>query len=341
MHAERVLLVEPRGFCAGVEMAIKALALMVLRCGPPVYCVHDIVHNERVVARFRRLGVRFVDRVEQLPPGVPALLSAHGSAPGALAVAAAGASVLVDSACPLVTKVHHELAARARDGYEIVYVGHDGHDESTGALAVAPDRTRLVTAVADVDRLPRTGRPVAVLAQTTMAVDEWAAVVAAARQRFGNVWTARREDICYATSNRQAALRDVAGDVDAVVVVGSASSANTTALVRVARRAGATRVLRVDGADELPTGGVVATVAVTAGASAPEDAVGEVVQALRPVVVARAAPIDERTHFPLPAALRRLLADDDDGTALLALERELSAAELLARVEATITARAA
>ena len=341
MHAERVLLVEPRGFCAGVEMAIKALALMVLRFGPPVYCVHDIVHNDRVVARFRRLGVRFVDRVEQLPPGVPVLLSAHGTAPGALAVAAARASVLVDSACPLVTKVHHELAARARDGYDIVYVGHDGHDEASGALGVAPDRTRLVTGVADVDRLPRTGRPVAVLAQTTLAVDEWTEVVVAARRRFGRVWTARREDICYATSNRQRALRDVAAAVDAVIVVGSASSANTAALVRVARRAGVARVLRVDGACELPDAGRVATVAVTAGASAPEDAVCEVIQALRPVIVERTAPLDERTHFPLPAAMRRLLADDDEGAALLALERELSAVELLARVEATITARAA
>jgi 4-hydroxy-3-methylbut-2-enyl diphosphate reductase len=341
MHADRVLLVEPRGFCAGVEMAIKALALMVLRCGPPVYCVHDIVHNDRVVARFRRLGVRFVDRVEQLPPGVPVLLSAHGTAPGALAMAATRAAVLVDSACPLVTKVHHELAARARDGYDVVYVGHDGHDESSGALGVAPDRTRLVTGVADVDRLPRTGRPVAVLAQTTLAVDEWTEVVVAARRRFGPVWTARREDICYATSNRQGALRDVAGAVDAVIVVGSASSANTAALVRVARRAGVTRVLRVDGACELPDADRVATVAVTAGASAPEDAVCEVIQALRPVIVERTAPHDERTHFPLPAALRRLLADDDEGAALLALERELSATELLARVEATITARAA
>jgi 4-hydroxy-3-methylbut-2-en-1-yl diphosphate reductase len=341
MHAERVFLVEPRGFCAGVEMAIKALALMVLRCGPPVYCVHDIVHNDRVIARFRRLGVRFVDRVEQLPPDVPALLSAHGTAPGAFATAAARASVLVDSACPLVTKVHHELAARARDGYDIVYVGQDGHDESTGALGVAPDRTRLVTAVADVDRLPRTGRPVAVLAQTTLAVDEWTAVVGAASRRFGSVWTARRDDICYATSNRQAALRDVAGGVDAVIVVGSASSANTAALVRVARRAGAARVLRIDGARELSDADTVPTVAVTAGASAPEDAVREVVHALSPVVVERVAPIHERTHFPLPAALRRLLADDDDGAALLALERELSAAELLARVEATMTARAA
>jgi 4-hydroxy-3-methylbut-2-en-1-yl diphosphate reductase len=341
VHAERVLLVEPRGFCAGVEMAIKALALMVLRCGPPVYCVHDIVHNDRVVARFRRLGVRFVDRVEQLPPGIPVLLSAHGTAPGALATAVARASVLIDSACPLVTKVHHELAARARDGFDIVYVGQDGHDESTGALGVAPARTRLVTAVADVDDLPRTGRPVAVLAQTTLAVDEWTAVVGAARRRFGSVWTARRDDICYATSNRQAALHDVAGAVDAVIVVGSASSANTAALVRVARRAGAARVLRVDGSRELSGVGAVPTVAVTAGASAPEDAVREVVRALSPVIVERVAPIHERTHFPLPAALRRLLADDVDGAALLALERELSAAELLARVEATMTARAA
>jgi 4-hydroxy-3-methylbut-2-enyl diphosphate reductase len=341
MQAERVVLVEPRGFCAGVEMAVKALALMVLRFGAPVYCVHHVVHNERIVARFTRLGVRFVDRPEDIPRGAPAILSAHGSAPAAVAVASARASVLVDTACPLVTKVHHELAGRARAGYDVVYVGHEGHDEAVGVLGIAPERTTLVSAPADVERLPATDRPLAVLAQTTLAVAEWEAVVGAVRRRFGPVWTPRRDDVCFATSNRQAALRAVAPTVDAVVVVGSASSANTRALAQVARAAGVGHVERVDGPAELTSPQRFGSVAVTAGASAPDDAVRDVVAALHPVALERAAPIDERAYFPLPAALRRLLAGDDVGERLLQLERELSAGELLSRVEAAMTARAA
>jgi 4-hydroxy-3-methylbut-2-enyl diphosphate reductase len=341
MRAERVLLVEPRGFCAGVEMAIKALALMVLRFGAPVYCVHQIVHNERVVARFQRLGVRFVERVEDIPDGAAVLLSAHGTAPAAAARATSRASILFDAACPLVTKVHHEIATRAQAGYHVLYVGHDGHDEASGALGVAPAATTLVEAVDDVARLPLPRRPVAVLAQTTLAVDDWQAVVAAARTRFGEVWTARREDVCYATTNRQAALRAVAREVEAVIVVGSASSANTRALVQTARRSGASEVVRVDGAADLPVRGRASSVAVTAGASAPEDAVQEVVAALGPTVVERVEPVRERVHFPLPGALRRALAGDDEGVALLQLAEDLPAAELLARVEAAVAARAA
>lgn len=341
MQAERVLLVEPRGFCAGVEMAIKALALTVLRFGAPVYCVHHVVHNERVVRRFAALGVRFVDHPSEIPIGATALLSAHGSAPSARAEAAARASVVVDTVCPLVAKVHHELAGRARAGYHVLYVGHRGHDEAVGALGVAPGHTTLVDDAAAVSTLPDGDRPVAVLAQTTLAVDEWESVVTAARRRFGSVWTARRDDICFATTNRQTALRAVADAVDAVVVVGSASSANTRALVRVAEQAGVRHVQRVDGADDL--GGVErgATVAVTAGASAPNEAVVEVVRALRPAVVERVAPVLERAYFPLPATLRRLLADDPDGDALLRLEPHLSADELLGRVERAVSARVA
>jgi 4-hydroxy-3-methylbut-2-enyl diphosphate reductase len=322
-------------------MAIKALGLMVLRCGPPVYCVHHIVHNERVVARFQRLGVRFVERVDEVPVGAAVLLSAHGTAPAAAVRATARASIVIDTACPLVTKVHHEIANRARAGYDVLYVGHEGHDEAIGALGVAPASTTLVRSADDVTQLRTPRRPVAVLAQTTLAVDEWTDVVNAARTRFGEVWTARREDVCYATTNRQAALRAVAAEVEAVVVVGSASSANTRALVHAAWRSGATRVLRVDGADDLDDWGRVGSVAVTAGASAPEDAVHEVVAALGPSVVQQVAPVDERVHFPLPGRLRRLLAGDDEGAALLQLAQKVSADELLSRIEATVAARAA
>jgi 4-hydroxy-3-methylbut-2-enyl diphosphate reductase len=341
MQAERVILVEPRGFCAGVEMAIKALALTVLRFGPPVYCVHHIVHNERVVRRFTALGVRFVEDPAEIPPGATALLSAHGSSPAARAEAAARGSVVIDTACPLVTKVHHELAGRVRAGYEVLYVGHPGHDEALGALGVAPAHTTLVHEPRVVADLPHSDRPVAVLAQTTLAVEEWEAVVTAARQRFGTVWTPRRDDICFATTNRQTALRTVATDVDAVIVVGSASSANTRALVGVARGAGARHVERVDAASELLSTRRFGTVAVTAGASAPEEAVAEVVRALRPSVIDRAAPVRERAYFPLPAPLRRLLAGDEIGDPLLRLEQHLSADELLRWVERAVSARVA
>lgn len=341
MQVDRLILVEPRGFCAGVEMAIKALALTVLRLGAPVYCVHHVVHNERVVRRFTDLGVRFVDHPGDIPAGAPAVLSAHGTAPTAARDAAARASVVIDTACPLVTKVHHELAGRSRAGYRILYVGHHGHDEAVGALGVAPADTTLVADPQAVARLPHSDRPVAVLAQTTLAVEEWHAVVRAARARFGSVWTPRHDDVCFATTNRQAAIQSVAGDVEAVVVVGSASSSNTRALVRVARTAGVRYVARVDGARDLDPSMRFASAAVTAGASAPETAVAEVVRALGAVSIERVAPVEERAYFPLPASLRRLLAGDEVGERLLRMERRLTADELLRRVEQAVTARAA
>jgi 4-hydroxy-3-methylbut-2-en-1-yl diphosphate reductase len=341
VQADRVLLVAPRGFCAGVEMAVKALAWMVLRFGAPVYCVHRVVHNERLVERFAALGVVFVDRVEDVPLGATVLLSAHGSTPGAVATATDRAAVVVDAVCPLVAKVHHEIGARAAAGDRILYVGHRGHDEAVGALGVAPHETVLVTSGDDIDRLAVEDQPVALLAQTTLAVDDWAAVLDAARDRFGHVWTPRRNDICYATTNRQAALRTAAGQVDAVVVVGSASSANTRALVGVARSAGVSEVVRVDGASELPPGLRAATVAVTAGASAPEEAVSEVVAALRPSTVERFAVLVEDTYFPLPASLRRILAEDPQAAALAERDRTLSADDLLRHLEAVRSTRAA
>src|SRR5919107_3346175 len=174
MDVDRVLLAAPRGFCAGVERAIKALAWMVRVFEPPVYCYHEIVHNQLVVDRFRDLGVIFVDDIAEVPPGRPIMLSAHGSAPEVIAAARARGSFVVDAVCPLVTKVHHEAKVRAAKGYTILYVGHEGHDEATGALAVAPDDMRLVESEADLDRvLPTVGDPskVALLAQTTLSLD--------------------------------------------------------------------------------------------------------------------------------------------------------------------------
>src|SRR5687768_10028705 len=177
MAVERVLLAAPRGFCAGVEMAIKALAWMVRVFDPPVYCYHEIVHNQVVVDRFRRLGVVFVDDVAEVPAGAPLMLSAHGSAPQVVAAARANGGVVVDAVCPLVTKVHHEVKVRAGKGYTVVYVGHEGHDEAVGSMAVAPEAVRLVESEADVDALDLAAdAPVAFLAQTTLSQDEWSGV---------------------------------------------------------------------------------------------------------------------------------------------------------------------
>src|SRR5436305_5866589 len=169
MAVQKVLLAAPRGFCAGVEMAIKALAWMVRVYEPPVYCYHEIVHNQLVVDRFRRLGVVFVDDVAEVPPGAPLMLSAHGSAPDVVAAARAKGGFVVDAVCPLVTKVHHEVKVRAGKGYSIVYVGHEGHDEAVGTMAVAPDATHLVETVHDVAALADPEGPVALLAQTTLS----------------------------------------------------------------------------------------------------------------------------------------------------------------------------
>src|SRR5215210_1112043 len=177
VNVDRVLLAEPRGFCAGVEMAIKALAWMVHTFEPPVYCYHEIVHNKTVVERFERRGVVFVDDIADAPPGRPIMLSAHGSAPEVVELARARGGFVVDSVCPLVTKVHHEVKVRAGKGYRIVYVGHEGHEEAVGTMAVAPSAMHRVETVADVAALPDFDQPVALLAQTTLSHRDWGAVL--------------------------------------------------------------------------------------------------------------------------------------------------------------------
>src|SRR5439155_4802613 len=200
MDVDRVLLAAPRGFCAGVEMAIKALAWMVREFDPPVYCYHEIVHNRLVVERFRGLGVVVVDDVAEVPPGAPLMLSAHGSAPEVVAAARANGGFVVDAVCPLVTKVHHEVKVRAGKGYTVVYVGHEGHDEAVGTMAVAPDAVRLVQNEDDVAALPDTDGPVAFLAQTTLSLDEWKGVLDATKERFPDLWVPGRSDLCFATT---------------------------------------------------------------------------------------------------------------------------------------------
>jgi 4-hydroxy-3-methylbut-2-enyl diphosphate reductase len=325
MEVERVLLAEPRGFCAGVEMAIKSLAWMVRSFDPPVYCYHEIVHNQTVVDRFRRLGVVFVDDITEVPAGAPIMLSAHGAAPEVVEEARRRGGTVVNAVCPLVTKVHHELKSRAARGSTVLYVGHRGHEEAQGTVAEAPGAVRFVETEADVDALPEVDGPVALLAQTTLSHDEWAGVVERARSRFPELWMPGRSDLCYATTNRQAALKALAGRADAVVVIGSANSSNTLALMRVAEAAGCPRVHRVNRAEELPPD-LSGTVGVTAGASAPEDLVRAVVERLDPrsgVEVVKVT--DEDEYFRLPQELRELVPAPDD--------RQLRASDVLDSLE--------
>jgi 4-hydroxy-3-methylbut-2-enyl diphosphate reductase len=317
------MLAEPRGFCAGVEKAIKALAWMVRVFEPPVYCYHEIVHNRLVVDRFREQGVIFVDDVDAVPAGAPLMLSAHGSAPDVVEAARANDRYVVNAVCPLVTKVHHEAKVRARKGFTILYVGHAGHDEAVGTLAVAPESIRLVEHDADLDAAAaQVSDParVAVLAQTTLAQNEWAGVVEHARERFPEVWTASRNDLCFATTNRQDALIDIARRADAVVVIGSANSSNTIALTKVAREAGCPVVLRVDGPEELDTDAIgdARVVGVTAGASAPEELVESVIARLAPRDGIESVRVtDEDEYFPPPRELREMIPALDAAAALM------------------------
>ncbi|HSL57546.1 MAG TPA: 4-hydroxy-3-methylbut-2-enyl diphosphate reductase [Acidimicrobiales bacterium] len=311
MDVDRVLLAAPRGFCAGVEMAIKALAWMVRAFEPPVYCYHEIVHNRRVVERFEQMGVVFVDDVDEVPPGRPIMLSAHGSAPEVVAAARASGGYVVDAVCPLVTKVHHEVKVRAGKGYRIVYVGHEGHEEAVGTMAVAPDAIHRVETVAEVEALPVFDQPVALLAQTTLSHRDWSDVMEATRERFPDVWLPGRSDLCFATTNRQSALMQIAPRVDAMVVIGSANSSNTRALEQLAREQGCPRVYRINDAAELPDD-LTGTVGVTAGASAPEELVAAVIDRLAPAEGVEEVRItDEDEYFPPPRSLRDLLSAVD------------------------------
>ncbi|MCU1459290.1 MAG: 4-hydroxy-3-methylbut-2-enyl diphosphate reductase [Actinomycetia bacterium] len=313
MPVERVLLAEPRGFCAGVEMAIKALSWMVRAFDPPVYCYHEIVHNRIVVDRFRDLGVVFVDSIDEVPAGAPLMLSAHGSAPEVVQAAREQDRFVVNAVCPLVTKVHHEAKTRAAKGYTVLYVGHHGHDEAEGTLAVAPESIRLLEHEGDLDDAGTTvGDPtkVALLAQTTLSLNDWKDVMLQARERFPDLWTASRNDLCFATTNRQSALTAIATEADAVVVIGSANSSNTIALAKVAREAGCQLVLRIDGPDELDLDGLggARIVGVTAGASAPEELVQSVIAKLAPTDGVESVRVtDEDEYFPPPRELREIV----------------------------------
>ena len=295
-------------------MAIKALAWMVRAFEPPVYCYHEIVHNKLVVDRFVERGVVFVDDVSEVPVGRPIMLSAHGSAPEVVAAAEERGSYVVNAVCPLVTKVHHEVKVRVSKGYRIVYVGHEGHEEAVGTMAVAPTSISRVESVEEVAALPDFDEPTALLAQTTLSHREWSEVADAAKEKFPDIWQPGRSDLCFATTNRQSALMAIADRCDAIVVIGSANSSNTNALAKLAAEAGCERVYRINGPDELPTD-LSGTVGVTAGASAPDDVVAAVIASLNPRDGVEEVKItEEDEYFAPPRDIRDLLGALDVAT---------------------------
>ena len=305
-NVDAVLLAAPRGFCAGVEMAIKALAWMVRTFPAPVYCFHEIVHNKSVVERFEEQDVIFVESIDEVPQGSPIMLSAHGSAPEVVTAAKEQGRFVVDSVCPLVTKVHHEVKTRASKGYRIIYVGHEGHEEAVGTMAVAPQSIDRVETVEEVVALPNIDGAVALLAQTTLSHRDWSEVAQAVRVKYPQVWSPGKSDLCFATTNRQSALMEIAAKCDTVVVIGSANSSNTMALARLATDLGCNQVLRVNSEHEIPMN-LSGTVGVTAGASAPEELVALVLEKLNPkngITEIRITTEDE--YFPPPRNIRAL-----------------------------------
>ena len=339
-RVDQVLLAAPRGFCAGVEMAIKALAWMVTSFDGPIYCYHEIVHNQRVVRQFEELGVVFVDSISEVPEGRPIMLSAHGSAPEVVTHARERGGFVVDAVCPLVTKVHHEVKVRAGKGYSIVYIGHEGHEEAVGTMAVAPESVHRVESLEEVAALPAFETPVALLAQTTLSHRDWAQVAEATQARFPEMWMPGHSDLCFATTNRQSALMQIADRCDAIIVIGSANSSNTVALEKLARSAGCEAVYRINAPEELPVG-LSGVVGVTAGASAPEELVEAVLERLSPLNGVEEVRItEEEEYFPPPRNLRELLGAVDQlgrfglgGDPTIQVnsgDRELSASSVLA-----------
>jgi len=307
----RIQLASPRGFCAGVDRAIEIVELCLERYGPPVYVRHEIVHNRHVVEDLRGKGALFVDDPGDVPEGSLLVFSAHGVSPAVRERAAARRLRVIDATCPLVTKVHVEALRFAREGYEIVLVGHAGHVEVEGTMGHAPERFHLVESAADVARLAvRDPSRLACLTQTTLSVDDTREIMEALRRRFPEIRLPRKDDICYATQNRQNAVKELMRDAEVLLVVGAPASSNSRRLVELGQKAGARAYLVQTAVDIDPAWLAGARcVGVTAGASAPELLVREVVARLRQLAgrdaIVHAPPqVDEGVVFQLPAELR-------------------------------------
>ena len=307
----RIILAAPRGFCAGVNMAIASLEAAIEQYGTPVYVYHDIVHNRWVVERFRDRGVVFVSEISDVPEGAHLLYSAHGVSPEIRRQAAKRGLQTVDATCPLVTRVHQEAARYAAEGYKIILIGHRGHDEVVGVMGEAPDSIFLIGSAEDIDRLEvEDPEKLVYLTQTTLSIDDADRIIARLRERFPSISGPKRHDICYATQNRQQAVRELASEADLALVVGSQTSSNSKRLAELCRSRGVESHL-VDGPEDIHTEWFSAdeTVLITAGASAPEDVVQDCVHFLVEHFGATVEPRTvrrERLSFLLPEALRKV-----------------------------------
>lgn len=307
----KIILANPRGFCAGVNMAIECLDKAISMFGPKIYVYHEIVHNKYVVERFTNQGVTFVDEISEVPPGSILLYSAHGVSPEIREQSRKRDLRTIDATCPLVTKVHLEAVRYARDGYHIILIGHEGHDEVIGTMGEAPASITLVETPEDVERLnfPTNSR-IAYLTQTTLSVDEAGRVIAALKSRFPHIDSPPKEDICYATTNRQDAVKQLAQLSDVVLVLGSQNSSNSRRLKEIGAAIGQQAYL-IDGANELQHEWFLnaETVLVTAGASAPEVVVQDCIDWLAREYGATLEEVttrEEHVSFPLPKELRVL-----------------------------------
>ena len=309
----KVLLANPRGFCAGVNMAIECLDEAIRRVGPGIYVYHEIVHNKFVVERFTKQGVRFVNSLDEVPLGGILLFSAHGVSPEIRQVAKERRLQTVDATCPLVTKVHLEAIRYANQGFHIILIGHEGHDEVIGTMGEAPQSITLVETPEEVARLPFTSSDrLAYLTQTTLSVDEANAVIQALRSRYPHIDSPKKEDICYATTNRQDAVKGLVESADVLIVLGSQNSSNSRRLMEIGASRGVPSYL-VDGAAELKTEWFeeAGTVVITAGASAPETVVLDCIEFLRQhfdADVSEETLREEHVHFALPGELHSLTA---------------------------------
>jgi 4-hydroxy-3-methylbut-2-enyl diphosphate reductase len=313
-HPHRTLLLaSPRGWCAGVERAVDAVEQVLALHGPPIYVRKQIVHNIHVVRDLEAKGAIFVEELAEVPRGSVVVYSAHGVSPAVRAEAEELGLRVIDATCPLVTKVHMQAVRYARDGFTMVFIGHAGHEEVEGTMGEAPDHMVLVQDEADVDRLD-IGQPerLVYLTQTTLSVSETAGIIRRLKERYPQIQGPAKEDICYATSNRQAAVEEMVGDVDVLLVIGSANSSNTVRLADLAKQMGKP-AWRIDDETEIDPAWVdgATVVGITSGASAPESLVMRVCDWFRdrgPVTVRPVAEIEEGVRFMPPTELRIALA---------------------------------
>ena len=305
---EEIVMAEPRGFCAGVDRAIEIVERALTKFGAPIYVRHEIVHNTYVVNDLKSKGAIFIEELAEVPPGATLVFSAHGVSQAVRQEAAARGFSVFDATCPLVTKVHVEVAKLHKEGYDFIMIGHKGHPEVEGTMGQLTEGIYLVEDVADVERVQlEQADKLAVVTQTTLSVDDAAEILAAVKRRFPSVREPKQQDICYATQNRQDAVKVLAPAVDVVVVVGSPTSSNSNRLRELAQRLGTTGHM-VDSADDLKPEWFEGKrrVGLTAGASAPELLVQQVIERLRAlgaVSVRSLAGAVETVHFPLPKGL--------------------------------------